>query len=733
MRNRTRPLGVVVVITSLSALSAQRPAGDIARQERTARTVTIHRDQWGVPHIVGPTDASVVFGLAYAQAEDNFAVLEDSYIRALGRASEVYGADTIDDDTLTRLLEFTRLARDEYRRAGRRVRALYDAYADGLNFYVRTHRSRQPVLLQRFEPWFPLVLLRYKYYQLEFLDYSGLDSARREVRPVAFASERPQGSNAWALAPSRSASGNAMLFINPHVAFYGPAPYYEAHLQSEEGWNFSGVGRYGFPLLYIGHNDHLGWTHTDNYPDIGDLYLERFDDPRQPLAYRYGTGHRRATEWTDTLRVKTPTGIDVRSLRFRKTHHGPVIAEHGGNPVTVRLAKLEEGGWYEQWYAMSKARSLAEFRSALARVAIPYMNVTYADDDGNILYVYGGSVPRRSTRFDWTRPVDGSDPNTEWRGYHALDDLPQVLNPPSGYVQNTNSTPLSTTSAGNPDPSRFPKYMVGPEQDNARAQMSRRILESRARFTFDEWTELSTDTRVQVAERFVPAILAEWERLRRSDPTRAARIDPLVVALRDWDHVSRVDSVPMTLFALWYERHEPSGPWWNVVAPRIPAHAGMWPAMSVLEEVRAELEQAWGTWNVPWGELNRHQRIHWSGRQPFRDDLPSWPVAGAPGTLGVIFAFTARRPYVSAGPVSADPRPAVRRRYGLGGNSYVSVIEFGSKRARSIMYFGQSGDPASPHYVDQAPLYARGAFKPAWFTANDIMAHLERSYRPGEE
>ena len=680
---------------------------------QVSRSVTIYRDTWGVPHIYGPTDASVVLGMAYAQAEDNFPHLEDNFIRSLGRAAEVHGEEALQDDQLARALEIPRLAREEYERATPRMRALYDAYAAGLNLYLARHSEVRPQLLQRFEPWYPLALLRFKYHQGEFLDYAGLDFDKLRAATPEPVAERPQGSNAWAVSPSRSASGHSLLLINPHIGFFGAAQYYEAHLHSDEGWNFSGVGRYGLPFPYMGHNEALGWTHTDNYPDMGDLYVETFDDPANPLVYRYGKEHRTATAWSEEIRVKTAQGLEARRFTFRKTHHGPILTEHGGKPVAVKLAKLEEGGWMDQWYEMTRARSLAEFKEALRRVAIPYMNITYADRDGNILYVYNGTVPRRSAKLDWRQPVDGSDPATEWQGFHTFEELPQVTNPASGFVQNCNSTPFATTSTGNPDPASFPAYMIGPETDNERARVSRRILSASEKFTYEDWTRSATDTRVLEAETLIAGLAAEWLLLRDEDAGRAEALAPLISELRAWDSVSRLDSVPMTLFVEWLDRRR-----------RLPEPATEpWPRVRALEAVRDELQGAWGTWRVAWGEINRLQRTHWSGSEPFSDARPSLPVAGGPGWVGIVFNFYVRR--------GVTLTPEARRRYGFLGNSYVSVVEFGpTVRARSIVYFGQSGDPKSPHYFDQAPLYARGEFKPAWFTLDEIKANLERSYQP---
>jgi penicillin amidase len=345
-----------------------------------------------------------------------------------------------------------------------------------------------------------------------------------------------------------------MLFINPHQPFFGMSQYYEAHLHSEEGLNFSGLTKFGFPFLYIGHNEVLGWSLTNNYPDLEDVYVEKFDDPSHPMAYRYGDRYRQANQWNEVLRIKTPGGMVEKTFRFRGTHHGPILAVRDGNPLAVKLAKLGEGGWLDEWYAMSKARSFEEFKKALARGNQVYDNVVYADRDGNIFYLHDGAVPRRSMKFDWSKPVDGSDPETEWQGYHKMDELPQVTNPGSGFVQNCNSTPLETSTQDNPDRARFPKYMLDGETDNGRAQISRRILSSKSKFTFDEFARAAFDTTVIRAESEIPALVELWERLKREDAARAEKIRGPVAELKGWDHISTVKSVAMTLFVLWQAR-----------------------------------------------------------------------------------------------------------------------------------------------------------------------------------
>ncbi len=690
---RFRALALAAVLIFCSPPRALPPPAD-----NLADRVTIYRDRYGIPHVFGETDASTMFGFAYAQAEDNFWRLEDNYIRAVGRRAEAEGESGLGSDRRNHALEIPRLAREEYARMPRQMRALLDAYVGGLNAYLADHPDVRPRLLRHFEPWYPLAFIRFNYYQSGFFWGAGFQPSDLQVAmDDAPVESRHLGSNGWVIGPSKSATGHAMLFINPHLPFFGYGQVYEGHIKSDEGWNFTGYTRLGFPFPYVGHNESLGWVSTDNAADQADLYLETFDDPARPLAYRYGAGYRLATAWTDTILVKTTAGIERRAFTFRKTHHGPILGTRDGKALALKMAKLDGDGWLGEWYAMTRARRVSELAAAMRPLNMLFGNVMAADTEGNTFYLYNAAVPVRDARFDYSGVIDGSNPATEWRGYHALEDLPQLTNPPTGWMQNCNTTPFLLTSSGNPDSAKFPRYMVR-EGDNWRGLMSRRILESTARFTWDEWVRAAFDTYVIAADSLLPGLLRDFT----AEAARHARLASVIDTLSRWNRRSDTASVAMTLFDRWQEALRPG-------ITRVGA----------LDSTVSRLEREWGTWQVRWGEINRLQRIDERVNQQFADARPSVPVAGAGGQHGTVFTYY------------AAPTRDQKRRYGVAGGSYVSVVEFGpTVRRLAVHTMGASGDPQSPHYFDQAPLYARGEFRPAWFTLEEIKANLERAYKP---
>lgn len=703
-------MNLVRWITAAVALFALPTPASVPRE--LAREVTIYRDTYGIPHVYGTTDAATAFGFGYAQAEDNFPRIEDNYLRSIGRWSEFRGETGFDADRLNRTLEIPKLARAEYSRLPVHIKAIVDGYAAGINYWLQKNPSNTPRSLTRIEPWYPLAFIRYNYFQNGFLFSTGIRRNELKLAAVDRGIEENTGSNGWVISPSKSASGHAMLFINPHLPFFGPGQVYEGHLHSESGWNFTGYTRLGFPFPYVGHSDAVGWVSTDNAADQADAYFETFDDPQNRLAYRWGSTHRLATEWTDTILVKTDSGLDRRVVKLLKTHHGPIVARRGGRPIAVRMARLAEDGWLGEWYAMTRARNVTQLKSALAPRAMLFGNVMAADTGGNTFYVYNGAVPRRNPNYNWTRPVEGSDTATEWHGFHTLDELPQLTNPASGWMQNCNTTPFLLTDRGNPDSANYPRYMVT-ERDNPRGKVSRVLLAGQEKFSWDDWVKLGFDTRVIMADSLLPLLLADLDATRISDSLTAARADARNLLGR-WNRRADTSSVATTIFSTWISA-------WNELEDDQPGNQSN--RMMALDTALTRLTRAFGTWRIEWGSVNRLQRVNdLTSPLPFSDAAASVAVPGVSGNAGAVFTFYG---------MGSDN---LKKQYGVAGGTYVSVVEFGPKvRALAVHVLGQNGAPSSPHYFDQAPLYARGQFRPAWFTLEEIKQNQERSYRPGEE
>ena len=699
--------GMALLVPAVVSAQAGNRA-ESARWKRLAAAVTVYRDTYGVPHVHGKTDAATMFGMAYARAEDRFPETEGAYIGGLGRSAEVVGEDGVGTDTFLRAFELDRRGKEEYQAATPAMKAVVDAWADGTNYYLARHPEVKPKLAIHYEGW--MVFTLYRGFAMDPAA-GGIDVAT--LYKVTTPGKHPEeGSNMWAVSAAKSASGHAMLFMNPHTPLL---PVYESHWISDEGWNVSGLTAYANTMIPVmGHNEHLGWALTVNASDMVDTWEETFDDPADPLSYRYAGAHRKAVEWRDSVLVKTATGVEVRPLVFRKTHHGPILAERNGKRLAVMYGNVDKGGLFQQWYAMGKARNFAEFRQAVDINGLTYHNIMYADTAGNIFYIHAGAVPRRDTTLDWSKPVDGSDPRSDWQGYHVPADMPQILNPPAGWMQNTNSAPwLTTTIDADPKRADFPKY-IGQHQENWRSRASRKLLSHPGKFSFDQWTAMAFDTYFYVADRDLDPLFFDFDLLGAVDPIRAGKLAPMIDSLRHWDRRGRAESVP----ALWFLLYQ------SVSSPRANrADTTSWYRVAALEQARDRLVKEFGRSEVALGELIRLQRPSERDGETYSDARPSLPMPSADaGVLGTIFA------------IGTQPAKDGKLRYAVAGSAYVSVVEFGPKvRALSVTPFGESGDPKSPHYFDQAPLFAQGKFKPAWFTLAEIKAHLERSYHPGDE
>ncbi|MGD9646583.1 MAG: penicillin acylase family protein [Pirellulales bacterium] len=743
-------------------LAADEPAAAVADDATTltpsylAGRVTIYRDDFGVPHIDGVDDEAAVFGFGYCQAEDYFWQIEDSYVMGLGRYAELYGKRFLNKDLLNRAFEVPQRSREDFETFDPRLKRLCIAFTTGINHYLDEHPQVKPRLLERFEPWYMLSFGRAAGLELvgghipastgnipsfAAADAGGpdrleqaqqLSAAEREFDVQLAAEMRAAtGSNAWAIGPSKTRSGHAMLFVNPHQPYYGFGQFYEAHLRSGSGLNFSGATFFGSPLPTLGHNEHCGWAFTVNEPSTSSAWRETFDDPANPLNYRYGDGYRTAVEWTDKIRVKHGRNYDEHEITFRKTHHGPIVQKLNDKEyVSAMVGKFYDALLARQSYEMLHAKNLAEFRQAMAMNEFHIFNTVYADDQGNIQYIYNGIVPRRDPQFDWSKPVDGSDPRTEWQGYHTLDEFPQVLNPPTGYVQSCNSTPYTTTDDFNPAIGDFPKYMVRDQHDDKRrAKVSRMLLRDLKDVTFDQWLEVIFDTTIYWPLAELPEYRRKFAMLKETDPQLARAVEPLLEHLLDWDCRGGIESTQATLCLAWYE--ELYGFGYPAETLKQQFIGNPTEQFKALVTAAGKLKSTFGSWQVPWGDVNRLQRhanVSDFFSIPFSDSQPSLPSAGLHGPPGVAFTM-----YFTPS-VYLPPLKLMKKHYAVVGTSYIAAIEFGPKvNSRTLVQYGASGDPKSPHFFDQAKLLSERKLRPPLYNWDEIRSVAKRAYHPGEE
>ena len=722
--------GTAPPATAASARSAS--AADLARWQKTAARVTIMRDQWGIPHVFGKTDADAVFGMLYAQAEDDFKRVELNYINAMGRLAEVEGEKEIWRDLRMKMYIQPADMQAKYASSPAWLQDLMKAFADGLNYYLHTHPEVKPKLITRFEPWMALTFSEGSIGgDIESIDLKDLEAfyGKQPAARLALVDKdrrnpldaEPRGSNGFAIAPRLSASGRPLLLINPHTSFYFRP---EIHMVSEEGLNAYGAVTWGQFFIYQGFNDRTGWMHTSGGGDVIDEYLETVVERGGKFYYKYGDEERALRAVPIALPYKTAGGaMASRTVTAYFSHHGPVIRSENGKWVAVKMMD-EPVKALTQSYSRTKAKNYAAFYKAMELRTNSSNNTVYADADGNIAYFHGNFIPKRDPRFDWSKPVDGSNPATEWQGLHAIGETITLVNPASGYISNTNNWPFSASGADSPKQADYPAYMWSlPE--NARGRHAERVLKDAKGLTIDSLIAAAYDSYLTAFEPLVPQLARDFDALPAGDARRAS-LGPQVAALRGWNLRFAADSVPTALAVYWGQEMVAAAapraraadiPTVDFIATRI----GSADRLDALARASAKLTADFGTWQTPWGEINRFQRISGEVDQQYDDSKPSWPVAFTSANWGSLASF---------GMVA---RQKTKRIYGDRGNSFVAAVEFGPKvRAKSILAGGQSGNPASKHFADQAAMYARGEFKDVLFYKEDIEKALERRYHPGQ-
>jgi acyl-homoserine-lactone acylase len=745
------------------------------RWEAEARQVTILRDKWGIPHVYGKTDAAAVFGLLYAECQEDFGRVEKNYLEMLGRQSEAYGDSYLYTDVMMRLIYDSAQAVADYQRSPGWMHQLLDAFADGVNYYLYKHPGMKPLVLKRFEPWYALLFtdgsvsatslggVRQEEIKNFYSGHAAVAAARPAHGPVlsdvekmvledrgmkvaegpaaeaapakatepmrgepedgVLPDEGERGSNGFALAGFRTASEATELYINPHVPFYFRM---EVQLVSEEGLNVYGAVTWGQFFVYQGFNAHCGWMHTSSYVDVADVYAEKVSQQGSGWTYEYEGQQKPVTERPFTIYYKKDNGLQALPVTGYYTQHGPVMASRDGKWLSLKEYNRSLNALLEAW-SITKANTFEDYKKAMDIRANTTNNTVYADDQGNIAYWHGNFVPRRDSLYDWSLPVDGTIAATEWKGVHTLDEIVHVYNPATGWIQNCNSTPYNLSGNSSPERARYPAYMA-PDGENFRALNAVRLLKGANNFTLDSLIDKGYDHYLTAFDVLLPALFDAYA--AASDSVRKVLQEPIGV-LQKWDRRSAVHSIATNLAVEWATRmagfaprpktsEEASNAVGNVRAEleRTTAEQKTGELMAVVNE----LKRRFGSWKIEWGERCRYQRLTGKIVETYDDRKPSIAVGLVSSAFGQLPSF-----------VSKEMSNTVRR-YGYSGNSFIAAVEFGKRvKARTIVTGGESSDPVSPHFSDQAGMYLTGQFKEVLFYREDVEKNLERRYHPGEE
>jgi acyl-homoserine-lactone acylase len=707
----------------LFLLTAASPP-ELARWKAEASRVTIVRDDWGIAHVHGKTDADAVFGMIYAQAEDDFPRIEANYLTNLGRTAEAEGEGAIWQDLRARLYVSEPELKAYYGESPEPMRRLMDAWANGLNYFLATHPKVHPRALTRFEPWMALSFTEGSIGgDIERIDLDQLE-AFYTGKPIAAALpprlER-QGSNGIAIAPKLTAGGGSLLLINPHTSWYFRS---EQQVTSDEGLDVYGAATWGQFFIYQGFNPHAGWMHTSSGIDVVDEFAEKVERRGSGYCYWYGATCRPMGVRPVTIRYRTVDGrFATRSFTTYRTHHGPIVRSADGRWIAFAMMDRPVEA-IQQSFGRTKATDLASYLRVAELKANSSNDTLFADDKGEIAYLHPQFAPRRDDRFDYTKPVDGSDPATDWHGLHALNELPSVLSPPNGWVQNTNAWPYRAAGPFSADPAKFPKYM-DTDGENFRGLHAQQLLTGSSGWTLEKLQAAAFDSSQPGFAVLIPSLLQAYDALPASDP-RKGRLAAPIAALRGWNYRWSAESVPQTLAMAWGEalkaalnapKSEPS----NKVMMRLARDTSPELKVQVFDQIVSGLQRDFDRWQVPWGELNRFQRISPAIHPRYSDSAPSTAVPFAEGRYG------------SLASVRSLPRPGTKRWYGDYGNSFVAVVEFGKRlRAHAITAGGESGHPESRHFNDEIQRYASGNLREVYFYPDQLKGHAERTYRPGE-
>ena len=704
---------------------------EIIKWKKQAQQIKIIRDSFGIPHIYGKTDADAIFGLLYAQCEDDFKRVELNYIEKLGRLSEINGEKDLYNDLLNRLVIDSVDAIHDYKKAEPWLKKILNAYADGINYFIYKNSTKKPLLLNRFEPWYPLLWTDGSIGAIstggisvkEIKNFYG--EFNEEVTFISNKEEDPTGSNGFAFAPKITESGNSILYINPHVTFYFRP---EVHVVSEEGLNTYGAVTWGQPFVYQGFNEHCGWMHTSSQADISDTYIEKLEKINGKWLYQYDGKRRDITTKNISIKYKTDKGLVAKLFKTLFTHHGPILTKRNGEFLSLKHNNRDTKGFIQSWLR-TKASSFEAFKKTMDMGANPSNNTVYADVEGNIAYWHGNFLPKRDPHYNWEQPVDGTIKATEWQGFHTVEESVHLYNPINGWLQNCNSTPFTVAGEFSPKKENYVSYLA-PDEENYRGINSVRILSTaKQKFTLEKVIAAGYDTKLTAFEDLIPALLLNFENYKKyvsSTDSITIILEKPIAILKQWTYRVDTNSIATTLAIEWGQKLLPlinnsNGDGFVDKTKAFCILAGTNTLLEPLVATLRDLKSKFGTWEIPWGELNRFQRISNNIANQFDDEKPSYPVAFASSTWGMLPSYISKS------------FEGTKKRYGVNGNSFVCAVEFGKKiKAKSLLAGGESGNVNSKHFFDQGEMYSKGIFKDVLFYKEDVLKYAKKMYHPGD-
>ncbi len=652
-------------------------------------------DSWGVPHIISDNIEDLFYAQGWAQMHNHANLILELYGSSRGKGAEYWGRDKLQNDVLIHTLGLGELADDWQAKQDPEIKTIYVAFIKGMNAYVEAHPEAIDEKNKIVLPVTTKDLNMHSMYVIFTRFIGGNDLGRAQEWPDL-------GSNAYAIAPKRSASGNAMLVQNPHLPWSGEFLFFESHLNLD-GKNMYGTTLVGFPGIAIGFNNHLGWSHTNNTIDNADTYELELKDGGYLLD-----GERKEFEIASkTIKIRQDDGTFIdHKISLMKTVHGPVVNTTENKVLALRMAGLDRPNMLLQWWRMINSTSFDEFESALKMAQLPFWNVMYADQKGEIFYVFNGLVPKRSTGdWDyWDRIIPGGKSSDIWSDVHPYSDLPKVKNPADGWLQNANDPPWTSTIPMTLDANDYPAYMA-PRYMSFRPQRAARMMIEDESITFDELVDYKLSTRSEFADRILDDLFAAIDK-SDSEKAKAAK-----VILENWDREADVDSRGMVLFYNWARKFNVSqnanyAKAWDIKDPYSTPDGISDPARAVqlLEVAAAEIEKKFGRLDVPWGD---YYRIKYNGK--------NLPANGIDGSMGV---------FRVAWPGDADED----HMYVGGGDSWVGVIEFGDEvHAKVLLSYGNATQEGSPHNGDQLELFSKKKLRDAWFTQAEVEANTTKT------